>query len=152
MSFLGILLLIVIASVAAFMSYGRARPLRERTRGAARQQALSSRRATAACVPASHHEALGDSDTGVFAGVEIHVAANACRPARALSGGIFLAAEAPPLPLEGCTQARCSCSFQKLTDRRQDRRRWCDEGLAATVYSASERRKHDDRRGSDPAG
>ena len=147
MGTVGILLLIAIASVAAYLGFG-ARNRRERSRGRAPTPSVSSRGAPAPRAPAPPDATPGGADTGAFAGVEIHVSANACRPARALTGGIFLAAEAPALPLDGCTQARCRCSFQKLVDRRQESRRWSDEGLAATLYSAEERRDRDDRRGS----
>ena len=84
-----------------------------------------------------------------FAAVEIRVGAAACDAARILAGERFLANEAPSLPLSGCTEPRCRCAFAKLSDRREESRRWADDGLAASVFSASERREHSERRDSD---
>jgi hypothetical protein len=81
-----------------------------------------------------------------FAGVEVRIGATACEAARAMVGRRFLVGEAPKLPLAGCTEARCRCSFEKLSDRRSETRRWSDEGVSATVFSATERRHVADRR------
>lgn len=84
-----------------------------------------------------------------FAGVEIRVGASACSAARALAGQAFLAHEAPSLPLDDCNEARCRCAFEKHDDRRQETRRWTDDGLATTIFSAAERRARADRRASE---
>jgi hypothetical protein len=81
-----------------------------------------------------------------FAGVRIRLGTAACAPARALADEHFLAHEAPALPLSGCTEARCRCSFKRLSDRRTDKRRWTDEGIVAAIFSAKERRARPDRR------
>jgi len=81
-----------------------------------------------------------------FAGVEIRLGTTACSAARALADNHFLVNEAPALPLAACTEARCRCSFQRLSDRRTDSRRWADEGIAASIFSAKERRAVPDRR------
>ena len=79
-----------------------------------------------------------------FASVEIRRRSGACRAARALDGQRFLASESPALPLVGCTQTRCDCSFAKLSDRRTDDRRW--GGLSAAMFMNAERRNKADRR------
>jgi len=84
-----------------------------------------------------------------FASVEIRAGSGACDAAKTLAGERFLAHQAPPLPLRACTEARCRCSFAKLSDRREDSRRWADDGLGASVFNAAERRERPDRRDSD---
>jgi type II secretory pathway pseudopilin PulG len=81
-----------------------------------------------------------------FAGVQIRLGSAACAAARSLADQHFLADKAPTLPLPACTEARCRCSFQRLSDRRTDTRRWADEGVAPTIFSAEERRESSDRR------
>lgn len=85
--------------------------------------------------------------TSRFAAVEIKVAADSCDAAQALVGKAMLAPDAPALPLEGCDR-HCRCAFTKRADRRQEGRRWSDEGIAAMLYDANERRKSGDRRRS----
>jgi hypothetical protein len=84
---------------------------------------------------------------GRFQSVEIHVGARACADAQGLAGERFLAADAPSLPLAGCTAARCRCTYKKLSDRREEGRRWSDEGLGVMIFNAEERRSRGDRRG-----
>lgn len=84
-----------------------------------------------------------------FAGVRIRVGAGACEPAQAIVDKHFLVKEAPRLPLRDCKAPRCQCSFEKLSDRRAESRRWADEGLGAVVFSAAERRRVPDRRDRD---
>lgn len=80
-----------------------------------------------------------------YASVEIELSRDSCDRARALAGKPLLSRDAPSLPLDGCT-AHCRCSFIKRSDRRQDKRRWADEGVAPMVYVADERRNSSDRR------
>jgi Tfp pilus assembly protein PilV len=84
-----------------------------------------------------------------FAGVRIRVGPRACEPAQAIVDKHFLVKEAPRLPLRDCKAPRCQCSFEKLSDRRAESRRWADEGLGAVVFSAAERRGVPDRRDRD---
>jgi hypothetical protein len=83
-----------------------------------------------------------------YAGVELRVGSPACKAARGLAGKVFLMHEAPVLPLGRCDAARCRCSFEKRSDRREENRRWEDHGVQATITSAVERRAGRDRRGS----
>jgi hypothetical protein len=107
------------------------------------------RRATRARGGAGH--ARDKEPAPAFAGVRIRLGTGACAAAQALAEQHFLVDEAPALPLAGCAQARCRCTFEKLADRRIESRRWADEGLSATIFSADERRAGVDRRddGSD---
>jgi hypothetical protein len=63
-----------------------------------------------------------------------------------LQGHRFLAKDAPPLPLQGCTFAQCSCTFSKLKDRRTDGRRLDYGTLNASLLLATNRRTKKDRR------
>jgi hypothetical protein len=84
--------------------------------------------------------------TQQFAGVEIRMGNVICAAAKAVAGQRFLANRAPPLPLPDCDEARCRCSFVKHSDRRLDGRRWEDEGLSATLFTATEQRDGEDLR------
>jgi hypothetical protein len=81
-----------------------------------------------------------------FAAVEIRSRGTACEAARKLEGQRFLPAEAPALPLEGCAAAKCSCTFAKLTDRRNEDRRLEHGGLSASLFESDDRRAKRDRR------
>ena len=85
--------------------------------------------------------------TARFAAVEIKTAADSCAAAKALVGKVLLASKAPALPLKGCDR-QCRCAFIKRSDRRQERRRWSDDGIAPMLYGARERRTRRDRRRS----
>lgn len=75
--------------------------------------------------PASHHSA-----TGSFRAVVIRPGRGCCDAVRALAGRPTLVAEAPALPVAGCDRAQCSCSFQRLGDRRGgDERRFSLAGF-----------------------
>ncbi len=75
-----------------------------------------------------------------FAAVEIRPRSGACRAAHALEGQRYLANKPPALPLAGCTQTRCDCTFVKLSDRRADDRRFAAGGLGAALFNKLERR------------
>jgi hypothetical protein len=83
---------------------------------------------------------------GRFRAVEIRTRSGACDRARALEGRRFLAKNAPPLPLNDCSEAQCSCSFTKLSDRRTEGRRLDFGGLTATLFLTTNRRAKRDRR------
>jgi hypothetical protein len=55
--------------------------------------------------------------------VSIEPGLRACAESRNLEGRRFLAAAAPMLPLEGCTQTTCQCRYQHYQDRRSNRDR-----------------------------
>lgn len=55
--------------------------------------------------------------------VTIRVVADCCSAVRELKGRVFLAAEAPLLPLRDCTLPdRCQCHYAKRSDRRDAKR------------------------------
>ena len=85
-----------------------------------------------------------------FAAVAIRTRSGACAPARALEKQRFLTNRSPALPLPGCTNKRCDCTFAKLADRRGEERRFTLGSLsAAAQFLKSERRKRAGRRGAD---
>ncbi len=51
--------------------------------------------------------------------VSIESVGTCCEHMKALKGKRFLSKEAPELPMEACTQARCQCRYQHHDDRRQ---------------------------------
>jgi hypothetical protein len=65
----------------------------------------------------------------------------ACEPARSIAGKRFLSSEEPPpLPLEGCTAATCTCRYNHHSDRRAPRR----EAGTTAASNAHPRRRADD--------
>ena len=129
-----VLLLITAAAAAVALAYY----VRTRSRPA-------SRAGSGTPTPPRRRPIGEPGRTARFACVEIKVTADSCAAARAMVGDSILAADAPALPLQGCDR-QCQCAFIKRPDRRQDVRRWSDEGIAATLYAADERRRRGDRR------
>lgn len=84
-----------------------------------------------------------------FSAVEIRSLGVPCAAALALDGQRFLAHQSPPLPLVGCTNKHCDCTFAKLSDRRSDERRWGHTGLSAAMFAKGERREQSGRRDAD---
>ncbi len=82
--------------------------------------------------------------------VSIRFPANACAAAKQMAGVRHMASEAPPLPLPGCTAARCECRYVHHDDRRsgKDRRSpFAAGGLAGSTGKFDmERRDGADRR------
>ncbi len=82
--------------------------------------------------------------------VAISSPAGACEHALSLRGRRFLAAEAPLLPLPGCSAAVCSCIYQHFEDRRQQRRRdLYPDKVYMTEAEQIERRRSNGRRSAD---
>lgn len=86
-----------------------------------------------------------------FQAVAVFRGAQACSMAHRFSDHRFLAKDAPPLPLAGCTMAtRCTCRYLKFKDRRDaSQRRLIDVGLATQMFSGKERRFARGRRAAD---
>ena len=63
------------------------------------------------------------AESGDFRAVTIQARSGACKAAIALQDQVFLAREAPSLPLAGCNASNCGCRYQYLDDRRQEDRR-----------------------------
>lgn len=81
-----------------------------------------------------------------FGAVELIAGTGSCAAAKRLAGDRILAAEAPMLPLDGCT-TRCRCSYRRYTDRRDMNRRRSDDGLSDIyIYAGRENRSREDRR------
>jgi hypothetical protein len=73
---------------------------------------------------------------------------NACDAAKALEGKVFLATEAPSLPLADCDNTTCRCHYGYLDDRRQEDRRtpYGERHGARLASNASDRRQPGNRR------
>jgi hypothetical protein len=63
-----------------------------------------------------------------------------CAQAREQQGQRFLSREAPPLPLQGCSQPNCSCRYIHHEDRRAKPRRARDMGVTVDGWLEDERR------------
>jgi hypothetical protein len=68
--------------------------------------------------PSSSRAASSD-----YRAVTVKTRLGACNAAIALQDQIFLAREAPSLPLAECDVGNCACRYRYLDDRRQDDRR-----------------------------
>ena len=91
-------------------------------------------------------------DSGEYHAVSIKPGAYACTEANEISGQRFLAADAPEIPLPGCTSSRCECRFVHHTDRRtgKDRRSpFTSGGIAAATGKFAEERRHGGERRED---
>lgn len=85
----------------------------------------------------------------MFWGVEIGQAG--CEAAQALLGQQYTFAEAPELPLAGCSSAMCTCQFKGLKDHRSDHRRKQGEKRKEVRFDNDKpdrRSRKDRRRGS----
>jgi hypothetical protein len=72
-----------------------------------------------------------------------------CDAAKGVAGNVYLAKEAPSLPLLGCPHpASCRCRYRYHADRRLEVRRDVDAGLPSHALVMNERRKGADRRAS----
>lgn len=85
----------------------------------------------------------------LFQAVSIFRGVNACERARRFSEHRFLAKNAPPLPLPGCTMPQsCECKYLKHRDRRGAQRRLTDY-TTSRIYAGVERRRLKGRRATD---
>jgi len=85
-----------------------------------------------------------------FQAISIYRGVTACDAARKFSEHRFLARDAPPLPLSGCTmRERCQCKYSKHRDRRGESRRLVDFGVAVRLFDGRERRSNPGRRAND---
>ncbi|GAB2189213.1 hypothetical protein [Sessilibacter sp. MAH2] len=55
-----------------------------------------------------------------YQSVSIVTLPGCCESAKAMNGKMYLLTEAPSLPLPGCTQPDCLCSYKQFADRRQN--------------------------------
>lgn len=88
--------------------------------------------------------------TRPFQAISIFRGAESCVMARRFSEYRFLAKDAPPLPLSGCTMRQtCACRYLKHKDRRVERRRIAEYGIAIRDFLGQERRNRSGRRKDD---
>ncbi len=74
--------------------------------------------------------------------------ASACDFARHQAGTACESANAPALPLPGCTRVNCQCHYERVLDRRRGERRSGEERRDAIRFPDSDRRENPDRRRS----
>jgi len=74
-----------------------------------------------------------------------------CEAAQAILGKQFTFAEAPQLPLEGCSSAMCTCQFKGLQNKRTRRRRKLEDRRVEVRFEKDkpDRRSRKDRRRGD---
>ncbi len=85
-----------------------------------------------------------------FHAVTLKPCPNACAAVHAITGQRFLSSEAPALPLAGCDQQRCDCTYGHWSDRRDrgNRRSGWDTfaGFAQSLVQGDRRNEARDRR------
>lgn len=100
--------------------------------------------------PARSPAGINRKQARKFHGVSVKPGPHACSASQALVGQRFLPQEAPAMPLAGCDQQRCQCSYGHHSDRRdQDDRRsgWGSfGGFAPSIPGGNRRGKKQDRR------
>jgi hypothetical protein len=85
-----------------------------------------------------------------FQAIAIYRGVRACDLAKKFCDHRFLAKDAPPLPLAGCSMSStCGCRYLKYKDRRGDSRRLVDFGSPARLLSGEDRRRKAGRRSND---
>lgn len=90
------------------------------------------------------------SSSAQWRAVKIYPGLISCQAAGKMAGQTYLSQEAPTLPLEGCTEKKCSCKYSYLDDRRdREERRDTPEFLAALESLNRERRDSNGRRTTD---
>jgi hypothetical protein len=151
MTILTFLAAAVVLAAAAYGWHAKNRRTAEPPKGVRHRPAAARPAAGGGRLESGAKSGDDTTTTTAFACVEIRVPQSGCSAAKAIAQQSFLASEAPALPLEACTASRCRCSFHKSSDRRQDRRRWKDEGVEVTLFNAPEKRQSGDRRRSDTA-
>ena len=71
----------------------------------------------------------------------------ACDPARQNAGKAFAVGNAPNLPLRECTRADCTCSYERIAERRKGERRTSPDRRDAIRFETKrDRRTGRDRR------
>jgi hypothetical protein len=95
----------------------------------------------------------GQAFSGVkypYRAVAIVIGDCACESVRVLAGTRFLVSDAPHVPLPGCTERKCGCTYERYLDRRnQNADRRAEYSAFSNAYATignTERRRHRDRR------
>jgi hypothetical protein len=142
-----LILLLIIGIVAGliWMFRGKQPPARRRVAGPQKYEAFHTGDDT--------HPQPGGLEklrnNPMFWGVEM--GQPGCEAAMALLGKQFTFEEAPPLPLDGCSSAMCTCQFKGLKNRRTLHRRKLQERRVEVRFEKDkpDRRSHKNRRRSD---
>ena len=93
-------------------------------------------------------EPAAKRETTQFASVKLRCDRHACAAAIEMRDQVFLAAEAPTLPLSKCDATHCQCRYAKASDRRSvEGRRAIDLGIQPLIFDGAENRA-EDRRGT----
>ena len=94
-----------------------------------------------------------DAETTRWRSVKIAPGLISCDYANILAGKVFLAREAPPLPLANCAETECRCKYIHLQDRRSGTDRRVEVGELADYlpFNQTERRHLISRRATDLA-
>jgi hypothetical protein len=85
------------------------------------------------------------SHSSPYQAVSIHCYEGACADALQLQGTRYLTGDAPLIPLETCSAAKCHCVYRHHDDRRsgeKDRRKLHETGEERPVASGPEDRRH----------
>jgi hypothetical protein len=94
-----------------------------------------------------------DRDAGTFHAVSIRFdQRSACDAARKLKKQRFLSAEAPRLPLPGCTARQCACSYRRYADRRAGSRRASETGSFEPLFRGRDQRTNPKGRRAEDLG
>lgn len=90
-------------------------------------------------------------DFGNYHSVAISNCNNPCEAVQRLKDNRFLPAEAPVLPLQGCTAQSCQCRYVHYDDRREDDRRnpYGRYSSAPPAFIEQDRRNKSGRRNTD---
>lgn len=78
--------------------------------------------------------------------VSIHPCSHACAAVRALRGKRFLTNEVMSLPISGCDEPRCQCTYKHYADRRAGEERRRASMVMHKHFSNDEQRRGGDRR------
>ena len=143
-----IVLLIIIIVVVALLWMLRSQRTRVRSRRKLRNEHVERKlQGSAAAARPGGIDKLQAS--GMFWGVEI--GQPGCEAAHVLLGRQFTFAEAPELPLEGCSSAMCTCQFKGLKERRVEPRRKQEDRREEVRFDKgkTDRRSPKNRRRSD---
>lgn len=81
-----------------------------------------------------------------FHAVSIEPCSHACAAARVLRGKRFLANEVMSLPVSGCDESRCQCTYKHYADRRAGEERRRASIVMREHFSNDEHRRGGDRR------
>jgi hypothetical protein len=81
-----------------------------------------------------------------YHGTSIHLCSQACGPVSRLEGKIFLPSEITALPIHGCTNPTCTCSYLHHDDRRSKDDRRYPSLVMTGVYNAKEHRSNSSER------